>query len=257
MNKKRWFYLIFLTLVFIMFFIRPVFKLFYSNSFSDSLSFFYAFDSNPILQSIKSFLELNALNYIFSFLGIDNVSSTVLKIIFTLFGYLFSFLSLYIYKGFFEQAERCIHREKGNIVKAGILCYGIFTLVIIIFVFSIIGYGISAFFLFLLILIVMVGKISVGMYLGNKMINKDNIFINMFFGMIIIDILKFIPYAGIIIDNVFVPMLSLGVIVQNIYNMFVLKIYYEESISVNEKNMFNKGEIYDIIISDRKERDGK
>lgn len=259
MKKKRWFYLIFLTLifiafVFIIFFIKPIYKMLNESGLLDRLSFFYYLQNNSFVESFKNFLKINITNYTFSFFGINNTNIFIFKIFFLIFKYLFSTLSLKIYKTFFKQAERCIHYEKINIIKSGILSYGIFILVILIFMFSIVGYAVSMIFHFILMLLVMIGETALGMYIGNKATNKDNIFVNMSLGMLFMDIFYFIPYLDSFVYDTIIPILSLGTIIQNFYNMFILRKYYEKNNSSNKKNVLDKDEIYDIIVSDRKGR---
>lgn len=256
MNKKRWIYLIFLVLVFVIFFLKPTYKLFYLNSLSDSLSFF---NDQQLFKVVKDFFEINKLGTILAYLGVKNSFSSLIRIGYICFSFVFSLLSLKIYTTFFEQEERCLHYEKINIVKSGILFFAALLLLIFVFLFSVVGYGLGIFFVFLANLLMIIGKIGLCLYVGGKITKKYNNYTNLIVGFILFDILFLIPYVGLIIRNVITPIISLGLLAQNIYNLFFLRRYYEDNReigNINKKNMFNKSEIYDIIISDRKERNG-
>lgn len=253
MNKKRWIYLIFLIMVFVIFFIKPIYRLFYLDSLSDSLSFF---SDKKLLNEVKGFFKINELGTILEFLGINKSFKNFIRIGYIIITYVFGFISLKIYRSFFEQEEKCLHYEKISILKSGIIFFAIMLLLIFIFVFSVSGYAFALFFIFLTHLLIVIGKIGFGLYVGGKITKSDNIFCNLWVGFVFFDIICLVPYVGLIVRNVVIPIISLGLLSQNVYNLFFLKKFFEENRQIIEKNMFNKSEIYDIIVSNRKERNG-
>ena len=258
MNKKRRNRLILLTLTILILisailFKESIFKFLYKNIIAENLSFFNI-ENKSVPKLIKNLFKINAFSCIVSFFGIKNINS--LKFIMALFEYVFLLAALKTYKCFFMQSQELIRHEKISIIKSGILCCGIFTLIILIFIFSVVGYGAAIIFIIIFMFFVIIGKAAICIYIGNKLTNKKNIFLNMLLGMTVTNVFYFIPYLDVIVFNILLPILSLGIMFQNCYNIFILKKYYKENNNKekDKKIMFDKDKICGIIISGRKEK---
>lgn len=253
MNKKMWLYLILLIAVFILVFLRPFEYMQFGKSISNESLFLFGIKTDYFndLFKFKSFSIYDLIDLIFPN---TYFSKSLIRLVFSVLGFLNGMLFLKIFKGFFKQGCVLLVKKKKMVAERGILVYGIFISLIILFLISVIGIIFSALFLFVFFIIIFLGKISLSVVIGFYFTKRNSIYINFIFGFLIVEIFGFLPGIGWLFSDVLTPIAAAGIITQNIINMKIKKEFYYLS-DDDKKVDFDKNKICGIILSDDERND--
>lgn len=246
MNKKRWLYLILLIAMLIVCIIKPLLSIL---GISDEPIFLSVEKGAEILSSIKTFTGFTIYQIISGIFGNIKINEGMFNIALSFSGFICSLISLKVNKMFFKQGSIVIREDFKEVFKKGVLFYGSFIGLILLFFFTVIGFGVSLILLFISSFLIILGKISISLFIGNIITNKKNVYINLLIGFVIIEIIGYFPYFGWFISNIFSPIFAIGVFSQTIDNIYINKKFYEISYEKDTKKTFNKSKIYDIIMS--------
>lgn len=251
MNKKRWINLILLIMVLLAISIKLVGTAFSLLNLSNDPSYFFNQDHEFFNLSSKfsQFTLYQSFNRLF---GKLYISEFIFNLILSFSNFILGFVFIKIYKMFFEQGSVVVRKNKIGVIKNGIVVYGVFVGIILLFLFSIVGYGISFLFMLLAIFFMYVGKTSLYITIGQKIKHSNNIYIDMLIGYFIIEAVRCIPYIRWSINGIVMPIVSLGIVGQTSINLYCTKKFYESPYWSYSKKDFNKDKIYDIISSNDK-----
>jgi len=250
MNEKRWFYLILLIIVFIIISIKQLGFIFSLFNFSNEPS--YIFNSNnELIQALKRISEFGFYSSLKQIFGANHITRFMFNITASSLNFLFGIIFIKVYKMFFEQGSAAIKNDKINIIKNGILIYSITLGLVILFLTSVVGYGIAIILLLFALLIFCIGKISIYIYIGCHISDKNNIYIDMLIGYVIIETITNIPYIRVF-TNIAVIIIAVGTIAQTITNLYFVKKFYEVPYMNYNKKKFDRNKIHDIIMSNDK-----
>lgn len=205
---------------------------------------------------ITAFSRLTKYNLYHTFVnlfGAIEVTENVFNPIMMLCNILIGITVLFLHKKFFIQSAKCAERDKLGVLQGGLIIYGAFFGLIVLYLMSIVGYGIGIFILFIFFVFIEMGQIALAIAIGNAITKGRNIYFDMLFGYAIIELFKLIPYIGWLVAAFVVPLLSVGIVAQVVKNLFFDKKYYD-SVYEGRNVTLDKSKICDIIIhSDNRE----
>lgn len=260
MNKKRWFYLILLITMFMAFFIKPFAALFSNYDISDKPFFLILNNNSEIIKAIQNFTGFSLYKSYTKIFGNTNLSELMFNFIISFINFGTGFIAVNFYKAFFQQGSVLIINDKKNVIKNGIIIYGLSIALIMLFFASVVGFGISFVLILMISVVIFLGKISlsimIGYYITKKIIEHNNIYFNMITGYVLIELLQCLPYIGWLVSGISIPVITIGIVAQTIINLYVNKKFYEiPYLEVKVNNSFDKEKMYDIIISNDKKND--
>lgn len=132
-------------------------------------------------------------------------------------------------KSFFEQGSMTIVHEPLRVLRNGLLAYFICIALIFMFLISVVGFPIAVLILLLLYIFILLGEISLSIVIGYFILprpNKTLSYANMMVGAIIISIVGYIPFVGVVAKYVLLPLLCLGMLSCCIMNGFIKKVFF-------------------------------
>lgn len=252
MNNKRWLFLIISTIIIVLLFFMKYADILYSmRDLSKEPFLLSVFLKDEIIKNFYNLTKFNIpLKYIEVFFCFK-IDAFLYCIISYVLGILFSCIFLFFKKTFFIQGSVLFKKEKNNILKNGIIFYSSFIAVIFLFFISVVGYGISFIFSVLFYFFAFLGKISLSIEISQLFIKNKNVYLNIIAGYSFMEFLKYMPYIGMVITIVIIPIISLGIFSRTFYNIYIDKKYYEVDFYGKGENSFDKNKIYDIILSNK------
>ncbi len=239
MNKRKWFCLILLITAVGFYIYKPVYAVFLDFFISEK-PFFIVFQDK--------FKEI--MTYISKFLFIDfipisaNDKSIILSAVYFVIGIVFFSFNTAL----FEQGAMAIVNEQKSIIKYGILGYGIILCIIVVFLFSIVGAGISIVLVYVVFVLTALGKVSLALLIGFYTMRFKYRYMNILIGYAVVFLLENMPFFGWFVSAVYIPIITIGAVYVSIMN-YINKKFYEPMFYENKRNEFDRQKIYDKIIS--------
>lgn len=165
------------------------------------------------------------------FKALSSMPNALARICVGLFVVAACFMLLPIKKAFFEQCAGALLHEPLRVITNGAAVYFILIFASALFLFSVVGFPIAAFFMLCGGLCCLLGEIAAGIWLGCFFTDKINIvkntYSNLAFGVIIIEMLKLLPYAGRVFSLALFPVVCLGAVTTGAYNALVRRTLYD------------------------------
>lgn len=206
--------------------------------------------SREILFMVKEIVNFFGLSEIMDFfLKVPNIIIICfLGIVRIIFGILF----LFVFKRSMEQGFIITVKNPVKIIKNGFEIYMLFIIIILIYIYSVIGIPIAAIFLCASYIINSIGSVplavSLGYMFGKKLKIKGGLYFFYLFGSFIILLCSSVyGFSGAFLFFIF-PVLNFGICMNMFLYRFVYKISYK--IDYQSKKHFDREKIRDIIKRD-------
>jgi len=133
-------------------------------------------------------------------------------------------------RSFIEQSGMAVMKEPLAVTAIGIAIYGVCIALMLVFVLSIVGFPIAVLIFFIMNIFIFIGYAALSVMLGTIFADKinKNMYIYQYtvIGAIIIEVFKFIPYIGWLIQYLILPILALGAIAIGFSNGYLKKRFY-------------------------------
>ncbi|MDR2899257.1 MAG: hypothetical protein LBU94_02985 [Clostridiales bacterium] len=159
--------------------------------------------------------------------------------------------------GFFQQSSVLLAEDPPEIIQFGLITYFLALATALMFLFSVVGAVISLFIVMILAVMVLTGltgfEIALGSLLSAALGRKENPYVCLICGGIIVELLTFIPVFGVTANVIFLPILCLGVLWGGFVNGFFRRKFYPTPFDV-EGGIYGRkdmGQINKIIRGDK------
>lgn len=161
---------------------------------------------------------------------------------------------LSIFKNFVSQGAVIISKDTKKTLAYGATTFVMIAILLILFLSSLVGFPIGILIVILEYTVVLIGKVSLNIYIGNiaenKLKQKWHVYLDYLVGVIIIEIFCLIPYIGNLFALCIIPVVAIGIVIISLLNRFVYKVYYTLpfNLQISEK-IYAKQDIKEIILN--------
>jgi hypothetical protein len=163
-----------------------------------------------------------------------------------------------VFRAFVSQGSVLLGAEPGSVIRNGILLYFAVVLLFVILSLTIVLLPVALLILLIGMILAIIGQTSlamlVGIAAGRKLKKKLAPVMCLLSGLIILNVSISIPYIGLVISYIFIPMLSVGLTVTAAINGLIKKKFYYAPFKKDEKAKNpNNDAIRNIIMNKAKE----
>ena len=120
--------------------------------------------------------------------------------------------------------------EPFAVITSGLILYGVFISLMLVFILSVIGFLVSILVFFIMSFFIFIGIAALSVMLGNFFADKCNkimyIYQSALVGAIIIEIFKYIPYIDWMYQYLILPVFALGAVAVGFSNGYLKKRFY-------------------------------
>lgn len=173
----------------------------------------------------------------------------------------------FIKKSFMEQGSVLLKEEPLEVIRNGIITYFILIGCMILLALTVFLIPLILLVFLITICMVLVGEAALSIYVGYIITDsvrpggsfgfggeslyarmRISSFVCMMIGVICIEAIKIVPVIGFSVSFLFLPLITLGMLITAVANGFLKKVFYETPYYDNNKNNFDIKEIRDIIL---------
>ena len=218
-----------------------------------STTVYAATNSSKVVDVLQKLPYLREFLKQFAFFE-DGFSKEFFNLVRVLIEFIFGIMIISLGESFAAQGVAVIYKDIGKIVLYGVVTYIIVVMIAVVFFVSFIGIPISMLILILGYVIVCIGKVPIVIFTGytieTTLKKQWHIYIDYIIGGIILEVVGFIPYFGVVFVLAVLPAMSLGIFWVQMINRF-FKIYYNISLKNNfGQKKYEREKIRNIITKD-------
>lgn len=176
---------------------------------------------------IKKFVSINDTNN--SKIYSDKLPNLFIITVFIILKVFILFTLLSLKVSFFLQGSVTILKEPLKVLSNGVIVSFILLSLAFVFGLSIIGLIFTIIILVLMYILTLCGEVCLAITVGDAILKKFNlsVYSNMIFGVIIIEIVSYIPFCLLFFKFIILPIICTGICYTCIVNGFVKKIFYD------------------------------
>lgn len=196
---------------------------------SASVTVYAKVNNNEVVNALQKLPYL--YDFIKDFFIVDGTFSVVtFKLVKILLEFIIGIIILSVGKNFVCQGAVAIYKDTKKIVTQGLIAFLLVSIILVLFLSSLIGFPFGILVLILEYVVVLIGKVCLNIYIGNlaenKLKQKWHIYLNYLIGTVIVESFCFIPYLDVLSSICITPIITIGIIIVTISNRFIYKIYY-------------------------------